>query len=172
MKFNIGDKVFWVESSTHYGKQIPCPLCFGKRFVTIILGDDSQTKIQCGYCEKGCSGTTGFATVWEPMARVNSGTITGVSLRDGIRYEVGSKSLTESDLFAGEQDAESLRLAKFEEEKARAEEWFRESFIQAKKKQIWSAGYHRNNIKQLERSIEWHKLRLRMIKDPAPGGKE
>lgn len=167
MKYKLGDMVYWVESSAHYQKQIPCPMCFGKRFVTIILGDDSQERIECGFCQRGLESPSGTATTWEPSAHILSGTITGVSSRDGLKYEVGFgyRSIYECELFPDEQSAESLRLVKFEEEKARADFWFMESFVTAKKKQVWSAGYHRECIKREKRTIEWHELRLGMIKE-------
>jgi len=67
MKFSLGETIYWVESSCNYQKAVPCPMCFGKRLVTIILGDESQTKIACGFCERGHEGSTGIATVWEPI---------------------------------------------------------------------------------------------------------
>lgn len=168
MKYKIGDTIYWVEANTHYGKQIPCPMCFGKMFVTIILGDDSQTKIECGFCQHGMDRPSGIAKTWEPIAITYSGVITGVSSRDGIKYEVGYRSISERDIFESAQEAEVERLIRFEEVKTQAENWFKDNFVQAKKKQIWSAGYHRECIKREERTIEWHKFRLQMIKDKAP----
>lgn len=165
MKYKIGDTIYWVESSAHYQKQIPCPMCFGKKFVTIILGDDSQEKIECGACQRGTERPSGFATVWEPSANILSGTITGVSTKDGIRYEVGYKTIRESEAFESDKEAEPYRLLKYEEEKSRADLWWQESFVNAKKKQIWSANYHRECIKREERTIEWHKYRLMKIKE-------
>lgn len=166
---NIGDTIFWVESGTNYCKQIPCPMCFGKRIVTIILGDDSQTKIECGFCQRGTDRPSGMATTWEPSAITQSGTITGVSTRDGVKYEVGHKSINEYETYPTKEIAEIVRLAKFEEVQARADLWFKESFVTAKKKQIWSAGYNRDCIARAKRTIEWHESRLGMIADKAKG---
>lgn len=164
MKYNIGDTVYWVEASTHYQKSIPCPMCFGKCFVTIILGDDSQEKIECGFCQKGYERACGIAKTWEASAMVCSGAITGVSSRDGVRYEVGYRSVYEHEIFTKEE-AELVRVEKLAEVTSQAEHWFKESFVNAKKNQIWSAGYHRECIKREKRTIEWHELRLGMIKD-------
>ena len=164
MKYNIGDTIFWVEASTSYQKQIPCPMCFGKCFVTIILGDDSQEKIECGFCQRGMERPNGFATTWEPTSNVRSGVITGVSTKDGVRYEVGYRSIYEHETYS-EPEAELVRAAKFEEVKEQADRLFQESFVTAKKKQVWSAGYHRQCIEREERTIKWHKLRLGTIKE-------
>lgn len=165
MKYNLGDTIYWIEASTHCQKQVPCPMCFGKLLVTIILGDDSQTKIECGFCQRGTDRPSGFATTWEPSSVLKSGVITGVSTKDGIRYESGYKSLFEHEIYDDEKIAELVRVVKLEEVEAQAKHWFQEQFGDAKKKQIWSAGYHRECIKREERTIEWHKLRLGMIKE-------
>jgi len=164
MKYKIGDKVFYVQSSTHYQKSIPCRICFGKRFVTIILGDGSEVKSMCGACDRGHESATGYETTWEPQAVLKSGTIFGVSCGDGIKYEVNGSRFREDELFQDEALAEKVRLIEFEEVTKRAEHWFKESFINCTKKQIWSANYHRRCIRDLERSISWHQMKIDLIK--------
>lgn len=172
MKFSMGETIYWVESSCNYQKRVPCPMCFGKLFVTIILGDDSQTKVSCGMCERGYEGSTGTATVWEPNARVESGLISGVSTKDGIRYEVDRHTVEEAKAFKTLEAAEIERERQYSIEVERAKEWFKQSFVNCSKKQVWSAGYHRNSIASSERNIEWHKLRLGLIKTGSQPVKE
>ncbi len=140
-------------------------MCFGKRFVTIILGDESQTKIICGFCSHGLEEATGTATVWEPSARIGSGVISGVSIKDGIKYEVGWKTVSEHYVFSNESDAEVQREIQYNFEVERSKKWFENSFINCRTSQIWSAGYHKNCIASAEKTIQWHKLRLGMIKE-------
>jgi hypothetical protein len=163
VKFNIGDTVYWVESGIHYGKEVPCPMCFGKRFVTLILGDSTEQKIECGFCQHGIDRASGVAKTWEPQAIVCSGGITGISSRDGIRYEIGYRSLFEYELYDNAVIAEKVRESKHEEVVEQAQKWFIESFKTCTKKQVWSAGYHRSSIKNSERTIAWHRARLCMI---------
>lgn len=165
VKYQIGDKIFWVESSAHKQKEIPCPMCFGKRFVTIILGDDSKEQVECGYCQKGYERSTGVTTTWEPQAIIHESTITGITTRDGVKYEVGWRTIEERELYSTREEAEAVQKLKFDEEKARAELWFKESFVNAKKQQVWSAGYHKSCIEREKRTIEWHEMRLNMIKE-------
>jgi len=161
----IGDVIYWVESHTHYGKSIPCPMCFGKQFVTIILGDGSETKSECGMCSHGLDRATGQAKTWDAVALICSGEITGVSTREGIKYEVGYKSVYQHECFDSKELAEVERDKKQKECERRRDEWFKESFINCKKSQIWNAGYHKGCIEYNERQIEWHKARLGMIKE-------
>lgn len=165
MSHAIGETVFWVESSTNYSKKIPCKMCFGKKRVQLILGDESVIDSSCGYCENGYFGPTGFCTIWEPMAEVKMGRITGISQRDGVRYEIGHKNLFHHEVYADAAIAEEIRKIKYEEVKKHAEEWSKENFVNCTKKQIWSAGYHQRCIEDAKRNIEWHTMRAKMIKE-------
>ena len=170
---NIGDTIYWVEHHGHYGKSVPCTMCFGKRFVTIILGDGAHEKSECGFCSHGLDYATGQSKTWEPVAFVRSGIISGVSSRDGIKYEVGYSTVRDSECFDSEEEAIPVRDAKLAEEIEMAAARFKESFVTCKKRQLWSTGYHREWVKYYERQIEWHKMRLGMIKErPTPASKE
>lgn len=164
---SIGETVYWVESHIHHGKSIPCPMCFGKRFVTIILGDESRTESECGMCSHGLDRATGQAKTWEASATIYSGIITGLSTREGMKYEVGYKSVYQHECFNSELEAIPTRDKKLKEAEAQRDQWFKDSFVNCKKSQLWSAGYHRSCIKDAERKIEWHQARLGMINDRA-----
>jgi hypothetical protein len=164
-KYNIGDTVYWVESSTHRNQTVRCPMCFGKRYVSIILGDDSVEKIACGFCERGMERSSGTATVWKADAVIKSGVISGLSMKSGVVYEIGYRNLEECYVYADNIEAEVKRKLEFEKVKRRADNWFKDSFIRCKKKQVWSVGYHKNCIKSAETNIEWHNVRLGIIKE-------
>ena len=161
---SIGDTVYWVESYTHYGKTIPCPMCFGKRFVTIILGDESRTEIICGMCSHGLDVATGQAKTWDAEAVIHSGVITGISTRDGYKYEVGHFTISAHDCLDSEEEAKPVREIRLKQAQEQRDSWKKDNFIQCKKSQIWSAGYHRSCIERAEQNIEWHKSRLNIIK--------
>ena len=165
--YNLGDNVFWVRSSTHYGKEIQCPMCFGQKQVTIILGDDSRVESVCGYCAHGIYKASGVSKTWEPMAVVCSGEVTGVSLSrdDCWQYQVAHASLDENEIFTDLAVAEEERVIRLKVVTEQADIYFKESFVTATRKQIWDAGYHRECIKREERTIEWHRARLCLIKD-------
>lgn len=165
MKFNIGDTVFYIESGIHYRKTIQCQMCFGKCKVTIIKGNGESIESECGACEKGLERATGFMTVWEPEAEVKSGTVSGISTKDGVKYEVGFRNLFQHELYDNKSIAEEVRKLKLEEVKEQSEVWFRDNFIQCTKKQLWSAHYHRSCIESAKRNISWHESRLCIIAD-------
>ena len=124
-----------------------------------------STKSECGFCKKGYDGPSGRATTWEPNAAIHKGKISGVTTRNGIRYEVDYKSIEEHEIFTKKEDADIERKKIYKREVERSELWFRESFIRAKENQIWSAGYHKRCIKSTQKTIDWHEARLGMIKD-------
>jgi len=164
-KYKIGQKVFFVESYTTYNKKIPCPMCFGKRFVTIILGDNSHEKIECGFCSHGYEFASSYATVWEPHAEIEEAVISGIEKNNGWLYKVGFTQKFESELYLSKDDAIIEKDKQLEDVTIRAKQYFIDNFIQAKKNQVWSTGYHKGKIKKCEKQIEWHKIRLGMIKD-------
>ena len=168
-KFNIGDEVFFVRSSCSYGTKVPCTICFGKRKVTVILGNDEHIESECGYCSPGMEPPSGYSTTWMPHASVEAGAITGVR-RDygGWKYDVGGYTVCQYELFTTREEATPVMEAKLNEETEREQAYERDHFVNATKKQIWSTGYHRGQIASHERSINWHKMRLCMIKDRKP----
>jgi hypothetical protein len=164
VKHYIGDVIYYVYSSTHYSKRIPCPVCYGKRSVKIIFGNGEEHDTICGYCSHGIESATGVATTWEPFAEVRSGEITGVAVLNGIiTYQIGHSNFAESDVYSTREAADLVCVETFEKCKKQSEVWFRDSFIQCKKNQTWSAGYHKSSIADAQRRIEWHKSRLDMI---------
>lgn len=165
-KFNIGDEVFHVQSSCHYGTKVPCTVCFGKRRVTVILGNGKHVDTECQHCASGCEPPSGQSTTWGPHAYIVSGPITGVTREGyGWKYEVGGYRVSEHELLTTREDAAPILEAKLMEMVERKQAYERDHFVTATKKQIWLAGYHRNRIEDCERTINWHKMRLCMIEE-------
>ena len=165
-RFNIGDRVFYVYSSCNYEKEVSCSICFGKLFCDVVLGDGTVIKSECGHCKKGLSAPTGNETTWEPIAEIRSGEISGVSKEwDGLKYQINHSTFTPSELFRHKESAESVREERFKQEVERAEKNYKDNFKCRLENQIWDVGYHRDCIKSAEQTIEWHKMRLGMIKD-------
>lgn len=164
-KFNIGAGAFIVRSSCHYGTKVPCRICFGKRKVVVILGNDEHVDTECGYCSAGIDPPSGQSTTWGPHADIVAGPITGIRYDyDGWKYDVGGYSTPEHELFTTREEATPVMEAKLKEEVERKQIYERDHFINATKKQIWSAGYHLNRIEDHERQINWHRMRLCMTK--------
>ena len=164
-KFKMGDLVFWVESGVHGERKIPCPICCGKRFVTIILGDNFKEKIVCGACSFGFNPPCGEVSAYDPYSQIQSGFISGISTRNGVRYEIGYNCIEEHKLFIDEEDANKEREVQAVEVGKRAHAWREENLVSHKKNQVWSVGYHRRCIQEKEEQIEWHERKLLRIKE-------
>ncbi len=166
-KFNIGDTVFFIESHIHKTKTIPCPMCYGKLEVTIILGNGEKQLSRCGYCGHGIDAPTGKATTYAHETEIIGTRVKGISEggETSWEYHTNSGSKKEYEIYATKEDAIPEHAIREKETKERAQKWFEDSFINAKKSQIWSAGYHKKEIKYYNERIEWHELHLGKIKE-------
>lgn len=168
-RFNIGDGVFYVSSSSHYGKKEPCRVCFGKLKVAVVLGNGEQVMTECQFCQVGVERPSGESMTWDVDARIVNGTITGIRSEGyGWRYEVSGTSVDSQDIFATSEEATPVMQAKLKEVTERKKTYDRDHFVTATKKQIWSAGYHRSRIADAQRTIDWHLARLCMIAEKSP----
>lgn len=105
-KFNLGDRVFHVQSSCLYGKKTLCVVCFGNRKVTVILGNGEHVDTECQHCAVGIESPSGYSTTWEPHAHIYEGTITGVTHEyDGWTYKIDDYRVLEREVFATYDEA-------------------------------------------------------------------
>jgi len=66
--FKIGDVVYFASAGQRQ-VDIPCPVCFGKREVTLILGNGDSVELPCDYCGKGYDGPRGYVLEYEYAAK-------------------------------------------------------------------------------------------------------
>ena len=164
-KFNIGDRV-WFASVQWQQDWIICPDCLGKRFLTVILGDDSQVTVDCAGCQAGYDPPRGKVTVYAYVPEVKQIKIDGRDERSNEPTEYrfnsfsgGCYTTKENQLFATEEEAkiEAERLKKESEEN-------QEKQIAQKEKPArtwaWNATYHRGCIKRAEKDLVYHKAKL------------
>lgn len=168
--FNIGDKA-WLARYSNEPETVQCPDCFGRRFLTVILGDESRVTIECNACTRGLNYSTGRIKTWKYSARVEEITIDGMECRKGepTRYRYNSTSSTSfiadsENLFATKEAAErravELRDTADQEEKKnleRRKEYPRKSWA-------FNATYHRKCVAHAERDLEYHKSKLDVAK--------
>ena len=175
-KFQIGDAVYHARTKTR-PVYLQCTECMGKKFLTVILGDDSQVTIECDCCKRGWMGAQGSHEVYEHYEEVELGEIIGVELRGGIfeyRVYAGPQSswvLEEDKVFAREADA-----------KTRAEELAKERTAEAAKTNCrkhnsdrswaWNVRYHRKAIQDAQQSLAQHTAALNYAQSVAKQEKE
>lgn len=102
-KYKIGDEV-WFAEWRNGEDYITCPDCFGKKFLTVILGDGSQVTIDCAGCALGYEPPRGIVKIYTHGADARQVTITRVNTELVNGNEVSRYS------FYGGYEAEEARL--------------------------------------------------------------
>lgn len=164
MKYNIGDKV-WIASLLYKKQQTICPHCLGKKYLTVIMGDESRVTIECAGCQSGFDPPRGFVNYYGFEPEVKQITIEGM---DTTPYQTEYKyncskfsynTVQEKDLFPNKELADQ-KVNQLIEEKNKEEMDKLHSKEQKHHTWSWNATYHRNQIKTLERDLEYHRTKL------------
>jgi hypothetical protein len=162
--YNIGEKV-WHASRKSTEEKITCPECFGKKYLTVILGDDSQVTIDCAGCASGYDPPKGYITYYKQGIDASLVTICKVQIySDHVEYGYNGTDhccyiAKDIDLFPTKEKAE-IRA------KQLAEEWNKEQLAKIYRKEknnhtwSWHVHYHRKQIRDAEKTIEYAKKQL------------
>lgn len=159
--YNIGE-VVWVARCGQIQVQKPCPVCFGRRSVTLILGNEEHVVLPCEYCGLGSlNGPRGYEMVYEYHADPQTAVITGRSVEEGpdgskVRYSSAPYGLYPEDIFDNEPECRArceVKRAEHEAEQGQRNFWGKEK---AHKSFAWHLGYHRREAKEAQRKLEYH----------------
>jgi hypothetical protein len=147
------------ESSDDY---VTCPDCGGTGRLRVTFHDETTVSIECAGCSAGYEPPKGYVRVYNRHAKAQPVTITGVEVqRDGkIEWRTDRcYILDESDLFETEEGALTRAL-----EKAAAADKEEREKVNTKEKPTrtwaWNAHYHRKQIKDAQRNLEYHTAKL------------
>lgn len=173
-KYKVGNVVY----RATYGKTetwITCPDCGGTKRVTVILHDGTEIKIECGGCNPGgYEGSRGIIRQYEWKPEAQKHTVTGfkVSSHDGVEYELDRRggdvvssywTGNEETVFATEQEAIAASEALRVEHEAEENKHYLAK-TKDHKSWAWNASYHRREIKELERRLEYHRGKSEICK--------
>lgn len=109
-EFKFDDEVFWAKLD-NYEYQLKCPDCLGKTFLTVILGDESQVRIDCELCRRGYLGSLGYIPIYQYTPNTELARINRVEMKQEDGSPVVEYGLTTTyradakDLFRIESDA-------------------------------------------------------------------
>lgn len=170
--YNVGDSVYAASFDLRQ-ESIPCPVCYGKLNVTLILGNGESVVFPCNFCGKGYDAPLGYITEYIRKPRCKLVTISGKGSREdenGVKIEyrtLDSYCLSPEDVFETQEEAmiEAQKLADIqgEEEKTRA--------IYLKKDKMksysWNVGYHLREAKRLREQIAYHERMATACKERA-----
>lgn len=170
-QYKVGDEV-WYARYDKIGVKKPCPVCYGEKEVTLILGNKEQVKIPCDYCGKGWDEPRGYVTVYEYVAKAQHLIITGIESKQGsigeeIRYYSGGRYFSNGDLFDTETEAQARCTEKAQE--AEREEWATAERLKKNhyKSYAWNAGYHLREANDCRKQAEYHEKKARLCKERA-----
>lgn len=160
MKYQIGQPI-WRASWGAVTDYVTCPDCGGEGRIRVLLHDDTMVSIECEGCRRGYERPDGKIRVYtrQPMAILS--TITGVEIRDGKTEWQTQDSYRTSEHNLFEDEASCLARA---QEMAAEHDLEERDRINKKEKNTrswsWNAHYHRREIRDAERRIEYHKSKL------------
>jgi len=108
--FSVGESVFVARYGNHE-KKVQCPVCFGKKKVTLILGDDTHVELDCDYCQRGYEGSLGWVKESVERGEVNEYIITSREEKhtaEGVDYTYYAEhySFPPSNVFATREEAQ------------------------------------------------------------------
>lgn len=163
-KFDIGQEV-WTSGYSRREKQKTCPDCFGKKFLTVILGDDSRVYIDCAGCSRGYESPCGYVTDYEYGERVEPRTITGMEINEEhgdqvIRYKFSCYTFESDLVFATREEAQEKSIELGKAQKLDDEKRMLTQKENRQRTWSWNATYHRSEIKRLEKDLAYHKEKL------------
>ncbi len=172
--FAIGDTI-WKAFAQKTPLEKPCPICYTKRNVTLILGNDDQVVLPCNYCARGYMSPTGYVTEWEYIAEPQPHVVTGLDILktvdgEAVTYICGSCHFESDCVFEKKEDA--MKLAKEMADKEAKDQITRADSIKKDKHKSfsWNAGYHLRNAKKLEKDILYHKKMAVICKERSKKG--
>ena len=161
-RFAVGDRV-WYAYCQRESVEILCPTCFGKKKVTLILGNDDRVVLPCEACKKGYENPCGY---------IEAVVITGVTLEtddkgEKATYHWGVHVNYSDDgngFFAtkAEAVARSKELKQeYEEEQRTSANYIKEN---ARESFAWNAQYHMRHAKKCREEAIRHEKKAQLCK--------
>ena len=138
-----------------------CDICFGKKKVVVILGNDDQVTIDCSACELGFDAPLGRTRDHKWISGAEKKLITEVETRQDIsgekvEYRSDGWCLKPEDVFNTKEEAEAraeIICKDYQYEQDTKAIYLKKDKT---KNYAWNAGYHLRNAKKLRQQAEDH----------------
>jgi ribosomal protein S27E len=170
MKYIRGQQL-WRATFDAEETSVVCPECGGTRHIRVVLYDGTELAINCQGCARGFVPPTGFVPVYDRAPRAEAIIVTGFEV-DGDKTEYRTDTtyrVLEDDLYERQEDA----LAAAHALAARFDREERERVAKKEKPTrswSWHVHYHRQQIREAEKSIAYHQAAARVrAKEPQDG---
>jgi len=177
-KYRQNDQVWIAGFKPLAPKKVPCSICYGKRKVKLILGNEDEVLLPCDYCGKGnLDNPTGTELVYIADSTPKLVTIQGMTITiDGSGEKIVYKhSGTNSSYFFVEEDKMfDTRDEALTEGNKMKDAWIKDQVTRAEyikantqKTFAWNAGYHMREANNLRKKIVYHEERAILCKAKA-----
>ncbi len=175
-KFQIGETV-WVARFEMVKQWLECPDCCGSGVLTVIKGDGLKVSIECTGCQSGYEPPKGRVYLYEHKESVRQTEITGIeqAVEDNkvvIKYRSTHDYIHDSAHITTTRE-EAVEIAQRLACNADREE--KERFQKKEKPErswAWNATYHRSQLKEAQKQVEYHSGKLAVAKLKQKGGVE
>ena len=159
--FDIG-QTFWLPGQATEQVMVECPICAGNKSVTVILGSGEHVTVNCDGCGLGYESASGVIKEYRHTPAAYQFVVAAVE-----RYAPGEWYLRSTDgrnaYFSELRHTETSALAESAEKIAALEEqnmMYRAHKKKGLSKLAWTIRYHREQIRDAERQLEWHSQRV------------
>lgn len=168
--YQVGDRPWYARFARYDEVRVPCPVCYGKREVKLILGNDDEVTLPCDYCGKGYEAPTGTVVEYQRTAEARQVTITAVDITETLsgvlrRYHWCDGYCADAEDLLGTEAEANVRAR----EKAEAQRLDEESCVEYLKKKAkasfsWNAGYWLKEANRCRRDAERYEEKARLCK--------
>lgn len=170
-QFAVGDKAWYAKCQWEPIRQT-CPTCFGKKEVTLILGNGESVLLPCGGCSPGYELPTGYISVYDYVVKPEPITITSMNIeingdREKVTYYSGSYCFDDLDVFPTEEEARikaEAKKKKLDEDQRTRVEYIKKN---VHKSFTWNAHYHIREAKRHKKEALYHEEKARLCKERA-----
>jgi hypothetical protein len=183
--YEIGQEIYWASFSSYAEDYVTCPDCGGSARLRVTFHDETMVSIPCANCARGYEQPTGRIIVHCRKGKVTRGTISGMVIREGeVEYHgqcyctaddgrlyTTTNHIKENDVFLAEADAQARadQMASEYDAEERAKIFKKEK---DQRSWAWNASYHRKQIKDAQRNLEYHTKKLAVAAIKAKENKE
>lgn len=165
--FALGN-TYWMPKRVPERVRVPCPVCQGSKLVILLLGED-RVEVECEACGLGFEGPRGYVEEWRYEPAATEFTIEALDSYHDDTYRVRSTTgdVTEwTNLYPTREAA--LEVSRQQAAEAVERNMLSRQNTRSRAKQsTWKASYHLGQIADLERQIEWHRGKMKVLKGGA-----
>jgi hypothetical protein len=169
--YHVGDLIWYAEAGR---KEIQkeCPICFGKKQVTLILGNGDQAILPCSYCGPGYEEPEpkGYIIENDFFTSATQRGITRIVINQTTKgnteeYYSDPYVLQLDRMFDTKEEAEQRAIDIIKELKKEQDDRAEHVKKSLKASYSWNAGYWQKQINDLKQKLEYYEKRYKICKE-------